>query len=112
MSLRLLLDVDENREPIHLALLELADVQVPVSVAERAVSVFFPVPELAPVLLSVSPPHLALTIDLAVPELALVGLLALLEVVGAHTFEDAVYEVSLVVGSVAPHELAFAVLLA
>jgi hypothetical protein len=83
----LLLDVDEYCKPIHLALLELSDVEVAVGVSESSFTIFLPVPELTPVLSSVCPLHLTLTIDLAVSKLALVGLLTLLEIVGANAFK-------------------------
>ena len=87
MALGLLFNVDVDSVPAHLAVLELADVEVAVGVSVGTLSILFAVSELTPVLATVTPLHLPFTVDLAVAELPNEGLIALLEIVSTEAFE-------------------------
>ena len=102
MALGLLFNVDVDGVPAHLAVLELADVEVAVGVSVGAFSIFFAVSELTPVLTTIAPLHLPFAVDLAVAELPNEGFIALLEIVSTKAFKETIHEVTLVVGTITP----------
>lgn len=97
VSLGLLFNVDENCEATHLSILELANVEVAISISKGSFSFFLSILELAPVLSAISPLHLTFTINLAIMELACVSLLTILEVISSNTFKQTINKIAFIV---------------
>jgi hypothetical protein len=97
VALGLIFVADKDREAVHLAFLELPNVDVPVCELEFAFAIFLAIFVMTLVLATVDPLGLTLALDAPFNELPRVGLLALFEVICAQAVEETLLEVALIV---------------
>ena len=88
---------DKDREAVHLALLELPNVDVPVCELEFAFTVFLTISVMPLVLAPIDPLGLTFALDAPLHELSRIGLLALFEVICAQAIEETLLKVALIV---------------
>ncbi len=97
VTLSLIFVADKDRETVHLAFLELPNVDVPVCELEFAFTVLFAIFVMPLIPPAIDPLGLALALDAPLNKLSRVGLLALFEVVYSQAVEEALLEVALIV---------------
>ena len=84
-------------EAVHLALLELTDIDVTICKLEFAFTILLAISVMPLVLATVDPLGLTLALDASLNKLPRVGLLALFEVVCAQAVEETLLEVALII---------------
>ena len=97
MAFRLVLLVDQYSEAVHLALLELSNINVPVGELEFALTVLLSIAVMSLILSAIGPLRLAFSLDAALDKLTGIGFLTFLEIVGAYPVEEPVLKVALVI---------------
>ena len=97
VALSLIFLADKDCEAIHLALLELTDIDVAICKLEFAFAIFLAIFVMSLVLATVDPLGLTLALDAPFNELPRVGLLALFEVVCTQAIEETLLKVALIV---------------
>ena len=112
MPFRLFLNVNEYGEPIRLPISELADDNIAIRLSLDTFPVFLAALKLSLVLTTISPFHFTFAVDLALLELPNKCLIFLFEVVSAHSLEQSIHKVALIVRPIIPHKLALSVLFA